>query len=617
MAAPVTGRIDDPAQWTYLPTWAQRPLPVAGLDSGLRAAGPWLLLGDDPRVAAMAARLAAAGAEVITAHSGTYFAEDDTGDFRVRPAEVADLAELLRSLLVAPRTILHGFAVGTPAAASPAGFDAAGESGIRSVLALVAALADDPTTPNTELVLLTAGTVGVLGRDLCQPEHATLSGLAPSLAQENPALACRHIDIGGDGVGEPAADVEQALAAMLARHEGPVAVRDGDAWLRAYVAHDVALPSPEAPLFGTGDVVLITGGLGDVGLVLSRHLATTYGCRLVLTVRTTLPPREDWSRHVEAGTRAARHIRNLLALEAEGVDVLAVSADVADQAQMQAVVDAAVARFGRIDGVVHGAGVQDPAFFGLAHLSDRATCDAHLRAKVHGFLVLQAVLGAHAPDRRITLSSVSAVLGGIALGPYSAANSALDAYARAARRHGDGRWITVDWDTWAIDQERLEHYDGQAALQFEMAPAEGIEIFERALAAGDRLAQIVVSTGPLDQRIAQWVTGGTDETAGGSGVERTLHPRPDLATAYVEPTDGLEAQVAAVWAATLALESVGAIDNFFELGGHSLIAIQLNARLRTVSTAQLPITALVEHPTVRELAALMSATASPLPAEEL
>src|SRR5262249_47285202 len=148
---------------------------------------------------------------------------------------------------------------------------------------------DSGSAPPVDLVLLTSGAVSVAGADLRAPEHATLAALAPSLSQENPRLRARAIDIDA-GVVATQADV--VLAAALGPFEGPVAERAGEIWLRRYEQHP--LPEGESA-FRNGDVVLITGGLGDVGLTLARHLAATRGCRLVLTTRSEIPPREQWS----------------------------------------------------------------------------------------------------------------------------------------------------------------------------------------------------------------------------------------------------------------------------------------------------------------------------------
>jgi acyl carrier protein len=271
---------------------------------------------------------------------------------------------------------------------------------------------------------------------------------------------------------------------------------------------------------------------------------------------------------------------------------------------MRAVVTAAAGRFGGIDVVVHGAGVQDGRFFNFAHLMDRVQCDAHLATKVKGFLVLQEVLAEHNPDRRITLSSIAGVLGGMTLAPYAAANAALDAYTRVARMSDAGQWITVDWDTWNINPERVEGHSS-AVTDYTMAPAEGVDVWERALSVADRTGHLVISTGSLDARIAQWVTGDIHATDDDDVDDRERHPRPELSTPFVAPREGTETTLAEVWSRVLGIEPIGAVDNFFELGGHSLIAIELTARIRKALGAVIPVTGLLEYPTVRQLAELI------------
>jgi hypothetical protein len=181
---------------------------------------------------------------------------------------------------------------------------------------------------------------------------------------------------------------------------------------------------------------------------------------------------------------------------------------------------------------------------------------------VEEFHTLQAALGDQAMDRRVALCP-----------PTGAAGAALAAYARVARHRGQGRWLVAAWDT----------------------PDAGL--VDRVLAAG-HLANMVISTGPVDlPRPA--TTGGQARETG----ERTRRPRPALTTPYVEPEAGLERTVADLVATGLGLETIGADDNFFELGGRSAAAVHLAARLRDDYAAALPLTALVEHPTVRLLCA--------------
>ena len=74
---------------------------------------------------------------------------------------------------------------------------------------------------------------------------------------------------------------------------------------------------------------------------------------------------------------------------------------------------------------------------------------------------------------------------------------------------------------------------------------------------------------------------------------------------YGGPRDEREQLVATVWADLLRLKKISVFDNFFELGGHSLIALHLMVRLEKETGNRLPLSALLEHPTIAELARLL------------
>ncbi|MEO3787184.1 amino acid adenylation domain-containing protein [Actinocorallia sp. B10E7] len=76
---------------------------------------------------------------------------------------------------------------------------------------------------------------------------------------------------------------------------------------------------------------------------------------------------------------------------------------------------------------------------------------------------------------------------------------------------------------------------------------------------------------------------------------------PSAAPAEVEGTP-VERVVARIWSEVLGLDGIGLDDDFFELGGHSLLAGQVVARLREECGAELELSALLQSPTIRELA---------------
>ncbi|WP_327000294.1 AMP-binding protein [Dactylosporangium sp. NBC_01737] len=87
----------------------------------------------------------------------------------------------------------------------------------------------------------------------------------------------------------------------------------------------------------------------------------------------------------------------------------------------------------------------------------------------------------------------------------------------------------------------------------------------------------------------------------GKVVKREL-PALLRAAEFVAPRTGLERDLAAVWADVLQSGPVGAADNFFEIGGDSLAATRIAATARERLGVDVDTIAVLEAPTVAELA---------------
>jgi amino acid adenylation domain-containing protein len=70
----------------------------------------------------------------------------------------------------------------------------------------------------------------------------------------------------------------------------------------------------------------------------------------------------------------------------------------------------------------------------------------------------------------------------------------------------------------------------------------------------------------------------------------------------VAPRTPIEKALAAIWSELLHLENIGIHDDFFDLGGHSLLAIKAVARVREVLAVELSPQAVIDSPTIAELA---------------
>ena len=181
---------------------------------------------------------------------------------------------------------------------------------------------------------------------------------------------------------------------------------------------------------------------------LADRLARNWKANLVLVGRTAVPDRDDWDAWLAEhgpGNTTSKRIRKLLALEEAGASVMTAAADVADLAGMQTVVDTAIEHFGRIDGVLHAAGVVGENLIALKNEHDM---DVVLTPKVQGAMVLDRVFADRAPDFVVYFSSTSTALGIPGQVDYAAANAFLDAYARQPRRSGDPERIALAWGPW-------------------------------------------------------------------------------------------------------------------------------------------------------------------------
>ncbi|MFB2772712.1 condensation domain-containing protein [Pelatocladus sp. BLCC-F211] len=75
---------------------------------------------------------------------------------------------------------------------------------------------------------------------------------------------------------------------------------------------------------------------------------------------------------------------------------------------------------------------------------------------------------------------------------------------------------------------------------------------------------------------------------------------------YIAPRSPLELQLTQLWTQVLGIQSIGVKDNFFELGGESLLAMSLFAQIEKIFDKTLPLTTLLQAPTVEQLAKVLS-----------
>jgi hypothetical protein len=235
-----------------------------------------------------------------------------------------------------------------------------------------------------------------------------------------------------------------------------------------------------------------------------------------------------------------------------------------------------------------------------------------LAAKVVGTEVLVELLGGQPMDFVLLCSSINTVYGNAGSTGYTAANAYLDAFASSTQKPAHWHTLSLAWDVWRSVGMATREVQASAARQAQVAAGigseDGVDAFMRALASGE--SHFVVS--PYDVAgICQVRHRLRSSLTGSSGITpreaRQKVPAPRSSSSVLAtPVGDVEIQLAAVWEDLLGVTPVGMHDNFFELGGHSLLATRVLARIDRFFGVRLPLRAIFEAPTIRQLSGMIA-----------
>jgi NAD(P)-dependent dehydrogenase (short-subunit alcohol dehydrogenase family) len=378
--------------------------------------------------------LCAAGLAVTTVRPGPGFAPVGDSAYEIAPDRRSDYVRLLEAA-GRPQHVVHAWGV-SPEDPRPLSerLDSAQERGFLSLLFLAQALARAQSKAPLRIAVVTTGMQDVVGGDLTSPEKATVLGPCRVIPQEMANATCQAIDLEAPPRGAEVRLVARLVVAELVtgQPEPVVAYRRGYRWVSSVEPTRIEPANGRLPLEHrsvTRTAVSVHGRPG-------RHLAERWQARLVLTGRSRLPAREQWSAQLESADAATRQrIRDVMELEALGAEVLYVGADVSRPDEMRAAVLAGRDRFGPIRGVVHAAGVPGG---GVIPFKEPEAAARVMAPKVQGTLALQEALVGEPLDFFVLCSSTAALLGGFGQVDYCGANAFLDAYAHRGAPCVDG-----------------------------------------------------------------------------------------------------------------------------------------------------------------------------------
>lgn len=569
----------------YTPAWKcavpRKSAPLAA-DPGV-----WLLLADDTGFATgLCERLREKGQIVVVLKPAARYGESD-GVFSVRPTIDRDyerVAEVLAGRGNGVRRIIHCWSMTRDAAQSAQAdpFDL----GYSSLLSVVQVFARAGQMQEGSVLVVSNAIWNVSGEERAMPAKAAMAALCKVLGQECPDIRFAVIDAHA-----PEQYVEKLVMECAFIGADPiVAYRNGLRLVPVY--EQVDLESSGEPSGGIcdGGLYAITDGLSEVGLALAQGLARKHQARLLLITSQPFPERSAWALELDAqpasATPAAGKIRQILAMEQSGAQVLVACVDITEEVALTSAITAAEARFGALCGLFHLAMDRKslPVEARPAEL-DAYDLVVRVRNDSQEIQALSNVLRGLTLQFCVVFTGNSSILGGVRLGVHAAASAVLDSEVVALNSTSPFPWYLVNWDEWLTDASD----DGRSgdspatAAQYALTASQALAALWLIVSSWPA-TQVIVSAVPFQSRLmpGKLRPSGNGQVAPerGSEIPFISEAAPAQSVGYVAPRTELERTVLGFWKDVLGGEDIGVEDHFLERGGDSLIALRIIARVK-------------------------------------
>ena len=483
------------------------------------------------------------------------------------------------------------------------------EKGLFSLFYLAKSLAHNQVSDLMKIIILTEQVYEVSGREqYLLPYHSSMIGLGKVIPMELSNVIIKCIDV------DRYFDVQDLLSEIgNSQPQYQVAYREGKSYVQQLKAGKIKEMHRDKIVLKNEGVYVITGGIGGLGLTIAKYLAIKQKINLALVGRTPVPPRALWNNILDKGEdqKTIDIVKKMIQLEKKGCNVACYAADVTDEEEMKKLFLELQATFGKVNGVIHCAGVSGN---GRLVQQDISELKRTVSAKIEGALILDRIVGANC-DFFIMFSSINSIFGMIGQSFYTAANSFLDAFSFARKRAGKPA-VTMSWPAWnEIGMAVDNNVNMEAGVFKSVTTTQALYAFEHALASQEShliigeinpespyLAHLDTHTWLLPPELLKATRAHQREAF--NDIKKDGNEKEIIGIDEQELTDR-EIEIATIWCEELGLQRVSIFDNYYDLGGDSIQAIKIVNRMNQIYQRKVDISDIFNHLTIQALAAFL------------
>lgn len=471
---------------------------------------------------------------------------------------------------------------------------------------------------DVHFVLVTENANEVDGKETgIKPANAAFIALTKTTVAEFIGFSYRCIDV------DHKTDLEMIVSEMLQDTVSPlkVAYRDNKRYREVLTSLKLDNNGKRIVEVKNDGVYIITGGTGGLGLEVALNLARLNSCNLCLIARKKLPDRAEWEAIIKAGEnlKQCNLLKNILYIESLGCEITIIPCDVSDYNKMNEIIVELKMKYGKINGVVHCAGIAGDGFLISKPLE---TFQNVISPKVFGTVVLDEVTKDQKLDFFIMFSSIQSLLGGPGQGDYTAANAFMDSYAALLRKRGV-KAHAINWPGWKETGMAFDYNiaDGLSvfktlATQTAISSLNDIICYDLSNVVPSELDYEYIAKNSSDDNL-YWISLSDDlkrklvhyqkVSSNDKVSERKIISVDELILLGKGEDEYTETEkiVGYIYAAVLNMSEIDIYENFASMGGNSILATELLKVLNHEFDNILNITDMFTYASVEELSAFI------------